>query len=142
MSQNTHILSNDNPQFQQELNQQANRPIGTATLGEQREVILLIRGMPERLMFRQHTAYTLGRFNMNTDLTKEVDLTPYGAADRGVSRLHARVHMEDNRLYITDLDSTNGTFLAGKRLQPHQPMLLHKGDELMIGRLQVQFMFH
>ncbi|XP_011090253.1 uncharacterized protein LOC105170974 isoform X2 [Sesamum indicum] len=35
-----------------------------------------------------------------------------------VSALHARIQKTDENLLITDLDSTNGTFIDEKRLQP------------------------
>jgi pSer/pThr/pTyr-binding forkhead associated (FHA) protein len=137
----TTIFTEDSPMLQRALLNQTSMPQGTASLGQHREVILLIRGMPERLMLTEGTTYTIGRFNMSTNLDKEVDLTVYGAGERGVSRTHAQLHIQDNSVFITDLGSTNGTFISGKRLTPHVPTLLHKGDEVLLGRLQVQFLF-
>lgn len=113
----------------------------TASLGENREIILVIRGMVERLVIKDNKPITLGRSDMKTRFVPDIDLTPYGALDRGVSREHSRIHLEGDHLYITDLDSTNGTFLAGKRLDPHLPTLIRKGDELLLGRLAVQILF-
>lgn len=121
--------------------QQTPAPNGTATLGDRREVILVIRGMIERITVKENVEFKLGRFEPTTKQQNEIDLTPYGAMDRGVSRLHARIHLEKEQLYITDLNSTNGTYLAGVKLNPHQPTLLRKGDELILGRLPVQVMF-
>lgn len=114
---------------------------GTASLGDQRELILVIRGMIERLIVKEHNEFMLGRFEPTARQTNEVDLTPYGAMDRGVSRLHAKIHLQDNHLYITDLGSTNGTVLGGVKLEPNKPTLLRKGDELMVGRLAIQVLF-
>ncbi|MCU0513505.1 MAG: FHA domain-containing protein [Anaerolineae bacterium] len=116
-------------------------PNGTATLGDRREVILVIRGMIERVTVRENVEFKLGRFEPTARQANEIDLTPYGAMDRGVSRLHARIHLEKEHLYITDLGSTNGTFLAGVRLEKDVPTLLRKGDELILGRLPIQVMF-
>lgn len=113
----------------------------TASLGENHEIILVIRGMVERLAIKDNKPVILGRSDMRTRFVPDVDLTPYGALDRGVSREHSRLHLEGDRLYITDLDSTNGTFLAGKRLDPHVATLIRKGDELVLGRLAVQILF-
>jgi pSer/pThr/pTyr-binding forkhead associated (FHA) protein len=137
----TTIFTDDSPTLHRALYQQSNTPKGTASLGQNREVILLIRGLPERLMVNEDTEYTLGRFNMSSHLDSEVDLSPYGANDRGVSRNHASLQMKANNLYITDLGSTNGTFVAGVRLHPNEPTLIHKGDEVLLGRLQVQILF-
>lgn len=138
----TAVLSQDNPVLRRALHQQSSSgPNGTTTLGEKREVILLVRGMVERLVITEGTAFKLGRFDLSSKRNDEVDLTPYGAMDRGVSRVHAQLHIESDNLYITDLNSTNGTYLSGERLKPHEPTMLRKGAELMLGRLAIQVLF-
>lgn len=117
-------------------------PNGTASLeDDQREVIMVIRGMVERVFLSEKLSIVIGRTDLGARSRPDIDLTAYGALDRGVSRAHARLHLESNKLYITDLGSTNGTFLAGKRLNPNQPEAIRKGDELLLGRLAVQVMF-
>lgn len=137
----TTTLSKDNAMLKRAISQQNTNSLGTATLGEKREIILLIRGMVERIVIGDPVAFKLGRFDLTNKAENEIDLTPYGAMDRGVSRLHAQLHLEEDKLYITDLGSTNGTYLGGERLDPHTPALLRKGDELLVGRLQVQVLF-
>ena len=46
---------------------------------------------------------------------RQVDLV---LNDQSVSRLHARISRDGNRFFITDLNSTNGTFRNGMRLEP------------------------
>lgn len=140
LDRDTAVLSKENPSFQRALSKQE-PPEGTSTLGEQREVILVIRGMIERLIISEKEPFKLGRFEPGRKQDNEIDLTPYGALDRGVSRVHAQLELRGNNLYVSDLGSTNGTYLAGARLEPNQPALLHKGDDLLIGRLSVQVMF-
>ena len=43
-------------------------------------------------------------------------MTPYGADDLGVSRRHARLLRDQKAVYLTDLNSTNGTRLNGESL--------------------------
>ena len=114
---------------------------GTSVIGKERELLLIIRGIVERLTFTDELSVTLGRSDIAVRHMPDIDLTPYGAADRGVSRDHAHLHTENDHVYITDLGSTNGTFLAGERLKPQTPTLLRKGDELLLGRLAIQVMF-
>lgn len=139
----TAVLSRDNPLLRRALNKADDDDAfqGTSTLGEKREVILLIRGMAERVVMQEGVIYKLGRFELGMSAPNEVDLTPYGAMDRGVSRVHAQLHLQDDRLYITDLSSTNGTYVSGNRIEPDTPTPLRKGDELLLGRLQVQILF-
>ena len=114
---------------------------GTVSFGDQRELILVIRGIVERVILPEDQSIVMGRSDARLRYHADVDLTPYGALDRGVSREHARVYTESGLLYIVDMNSTNGTFLAGKRLEPNTPALLRKGDELLLGRLPVQILF-
>jgi hypothetical protein len=45
-----------------------------------------------------------------------------------VSRRHAKVDFRDGAWHIEDLQSTNGTWINGNRLEPGQPRLLRAGD--------------
>lgn len=62
----------------------------------------------------------------------EVDLV---LEDESVSRLHARIYVEDHIVYLEDLNSTNGTFKNGLRLQPYEKRRLEEGDEVRFGKL-------
>ncbi|MCL4254089.1 MAG: FHA domain-containing protein [Anaerolineae bacterium] len=113
----------------------------TGLLGEESEIIFVIRGIVERVVIPKSGNITLGRSDPRTRTRVDLDLTPYGALDRGVSREHVRMHIEDGKLYVTDLGSTNGTFLANVRLEANTPTALRKGDELLLGRLPIQVLF-
>ena len=52
--------------------------------------------------------------------------------DSFVSQLHARIFRKDNRLWLEDLGSTNGTFLNAKAVSA--PVALSRGDRVQIGR--------
>ncbi len=52
--------------------------------------------------------------------------------DSFVSQLHARIFRKDNRLWLEDLGSTNGTFLNAKAVSGAVP--LRRGDRVQIGR--------
>lgn len=47
-----------------------------------------------------------------------------------VSRLHARIELEQGNFWITDLDSTNGTYLNGERITKEK---IAEGDRVQIG---------
>jgi hypothetical protein len=84
--------------------------------------------------------FTLGRVGEGQSLTPDIDLTPHQAYSHGVSRLHAVLKRGVNAIYITDLASANGTYLNGKRLEPHQEHELSHGDVLGLGSLKVQIL--
>jgi hypothetical protein len=134
---NTHILANN---FNRRSLQQGQIQ-GTATFGTQRELVLMIRGITRRVIITDKLSVVLGRADANVRYNPDIDLTPYGASERGVSRAHARLHLDGNSLYITDLNSTNGTFIAGKKLNPNEAHIIRQGDELMLGRLPISVQF-
>jgi len=51
---------------------------------------------------------------------------------QAVSKFHAYFtkDMATDSVYLTDADSTNGTFINGLRLRPHQKYVLGEGDAL------------
>lgn len=59
--------------------------------------------------------------------------------DSSVSRVHARITLEEDKYYIEDLNSTNGTCKNGLTLQPYEKRMLDKGDEIGFGRETVVF---
>lgn len=49
------------------------------------------------------------------------------------SRVHARLIRREDGYWVEDLASTNGTWLNGRRLKPHQPVALRSGDIIGLG---------
>ena len=113
---------------------------GAATLSEQ-QLTLLVRGIAERVKLTDTLSVVLGRSDLKVGHKPDIDLGPYGATRRGVSRSHVRLHMADGHLYATDLGSQNGTFKSGERLAANQPCRLRSGDSLLLGALSVQVLF-
>lgn len=61
--------------------------------------------------------------------------------DNTVSRYHCRIDREENVLWITDLGSTNGTFLNGTRLIPFERLKVMEGDNIVVSRKKYIFRF-
>ena len=55
--------------------------------------------------------------------------------DDTVSRKHARIERRIDGYYVTDLFSTNGTFLDGHRLESGRSVLLKDGAQLRFASL-------
>lgn len=49
---------------------------------------------------------------------------------RGISRLHGKISKEGGVYYLTDLNSTNGTFLNGGRLEVNEKARIRSGDQV------------
>lgn len=81
----------------------------------------------------------LGRSSENAIV--DVDLTPFNAAEFGVSRQHAMIAPEGDGFTIQDLGSSNGTALNGERLESNKPYTIHDGDMLFLGRMAFSVRF-
>jgi hypothetical protein len=82
--------------------------------------------------------FTLGRLSEGQPIMPDIDLSPYQAYASGVSRLHAVVKRDVNRVMVMDLGSSNGTYLNGRRLNPHTEESLNHGDIVALGKLKIQ----
>jgi hypothetical protein len=56
-----------------------------------------------------------------------------GLDDRYMSARHARLHVDSGRLWVTDLDSKNRTYVNDQPLDPHQARELMTGDTVRMG---------
>jgi pSer/pThr/pTyr-binding forkhead associated (FHA) protein len=56
-----------------------------------------------------------------------------------VSRIHCQIIHEEEKYYIIDLESTNGTLLNSVRLNGHKRYLLEDGDKISITNEQFTF---
>lgn len=65
--------------------------------------------------------------------TPDFDLTPYGGADKGVSRLHMMLRPKRSELVVVDLNSTNGTRRNGELIEPGKEIPVKNGDLLSLG---------
>ncbi len=134
-------LAKARQQFRQQ--QQNKRPeTGFSLSVSQPELRLIISGIVVRFTPEDGFELVFGRNDPDRENDKDIfDVTPYGGKQRGVSRRHARLHMDKGQLFITDLGSTNGTTVAGKRLTPFVAKQLAKGNEIILSGLPVQIVF-
>jgi hypothetical protein len=88
---------------------------------------------PERRIVLQGDTTLIGRGNRKQGVEPEIDLGIL-PADRGVSTQHAVLRIHESVLTITDLGSTNGTYLNGdNRLGEGEETPLADGDRIHIG---------
>ncbi|MBV8244787.1 MAG: FHA domain-containing protein [Candidatus Eremiobacteraeota bacterium] len=95
---------------------------------EERARQLLVMDVLERGRMRRVEAYTpviVGR-------AVEADLL---VLDPLVSRRHASLEQEGDAIFVTDLQSSNGTFLNGHRIR--ESIELRRGDQIEIGAARI-----
>lgn len=59
-----------------------------------------------------------------------------------VSARHCELNCSGGTPYLTDLGSTNGTYVGGRRITPNQPVLLHDNDEIWLGSRECALRVH
>jgi pSer/pThr/pTyr-binding forkhead associated (FHA) protein len=75
----------------------------------------------------KETSFTLGRSQK----------CRIAVADEKLSREHCLFDIDAGHVFVTDLGSSNGVFLAGKRLEPHMRTFCAPGKSLTIGNSRV-----
>jgi hypothetical protein len=105
-------------------------------------IALYINNAENPLMIDISQEAILGRFTPNSPSQPRVDLMPYGAYEKGVSRMHAVIKRSaSGGLTIEDLLSNNGTYLNGVRLPPRVPYQLASGNHIKLGQLEIEIFF-
>lgn len=97
-------------------------------------------------MRKQKTEYKL--YSLDKKNKKHIDLTQFPFSigkmpgcvdcvltDDSVSRLHARLEKQGEKIFLTDMNSTNGTYKNGLRMEPSETVEIEPGDEIRFGKL-------
>lgn len=91
----------------------------------------------------EHKLYAVDRRNkQHIQLTKfpctigkMAGCVDYVLADCSVSRIHAKFDRQGDKILLTDMNSTNGTYKNGLRMQPQETVEIEPGDEIRFGTL-------
>lgn len=118
-------------------------PSQTGPLDQVRPWVIEFRvvGTPSVVQTRVGDAMMIGRCDTINGNAPEVDLAPFDAFTKGVSRKHALITVKNQRLMLRDLNSTNGTRLNNMICAPGEEYRLRHGDELLLGQLKLQVSF-
>jgi len=81
----------------------------------------------------------IGREDPASNIYPDIDLTPHGGEEGGVSRKHARIFVQNGQYMVEDQDSTNFTFVNRQRLAARTPTPLNDNDEVRLGRVLLRF---
>ena len=95
---------------------------------------LKLINLRRNLKFKMHESYSI-KENAIIGRSKRCHIY---IDDPHLSKSHARIFLRDGSFYVMDLDSTNGSFLNGRRL-PKQPVRIKDSDKLSFGN--VSFIF-
>ena len=107
---------------------------GSASTHEFRVISFYLPSRSEPIVSRDATI-TLGRRDPKRKINPTIDLTEERGAQLGVSRLHAEINFQNNRYYLKDMGSANGTWVNNSKLVPYQPHPIETGDQVRLGQL-------
>jgi len=105
---------------------------------DKRTIVLQIEHFPEPILLRVIQTAFLGRASENFKVHPLLDLTPFGAVQAGISRVHAAIYRTVSGMAIEDRASSNGTWLNGMRLEPRRFYTLASGDHIFFSKLSVE----
>ena len=102
-----------------------------------RPKLVVLRGMKVGAEFPVYEGRnSVGRF---ADKPVDIDLVSQEAVEQiWCSRLHAVVVVEGQSVLIEDVNSLNGTWVNGVRLQAGQPKQIRAGDVVQVGTVQMK----
>jgi pSer/pThr/pTyr-binding forkhead associated (FHA) protein len=104
-------------------------------LGQNLQIKLCVGTLTEGPIFVKVTHQLIIGRGDGDSTSVDINLAGYDAALKGVSRRHAAVEVINKAVMVTDLNSTNGTFLNGQQIPPGQRRVLRDGDQLLLGDL-------
>lgn len=103
---------------------------------DQPKIRLKIVATGHEIVLSRRTELIIGRAHKSS--VPDIDLSPYGGSQAGVSRQHSRLLYKDKQWYVEDLGSTNGTFVNGVKLLPHTPVTFKNGDLIRCGQIELE----
>ena len=105
------------------------------------ETTLLGGGMQSSAkLIRVKTGESIAIHKSDFTLGKERSKVDYCInGDSSISRNHAKISVSGGEYVVTDLRSTNGTFVNGKKVEPGSPVSLKNGDRVMLSEEEFEF---
>jgi pSer/pThr/pTyr-binding forkhead associated (FHA) protein len=105
------------------------------------KIAIKLKEVDEPMIYEVTDSITIGRYDKTRDHSPEVDMHRYAGYLLGVSREHARLHRNEERLLLEDLGSSNGTFLNGRRLPARTPTPVPDRSTIRVGDMYFTVFF-
>ena len=115
-----------------------------ATRLPEQGIAFYAEGMTEPACLDFEGELVLGRDGVDADGASDenlLNLSELGGYLMGISRRHAVIRKTRNGYEITDLASTNGSWLNGMKLTPNRSYPLANGSQLRFGRMRLLVLY-
>lgn len=90
-----------------------------------------IDGLGNEQCTLNHFPFLIGRMAQCVDMVLN---------DSSISKMHARIEEKEGRLFLQDMNSTNGTMKNGMLLKLNESIPIDVGDEITFGRLTFRYL--
>ncbi|MFA9463513.1 MAG: DUF6382 domain-containing protein [Velocimicrobium sp.] len=109
---------------------------------EEENTILLLNESP----ILQDSTYCLSPCNQDNNqkivisefpflIGKQKPNVDYEINHESISRFHAKIEREEKLFFLTDMNSTNGTYVNGNRLESNKKLKIENGDEIAFAQM-------
>ncbi|MDB5082802.1 MAG: domain containing protein [Chloroflexi bacterium] len=115
---------------------------GLGGISWQTDINFMVLNTGRMVKCPQKERLIIGRSDPTQGDTPDIDLNQDKGAELGVSRRHASLSFQDEQVFLTDLGSTNRTFINRKPLMRGQPYEIHNGDEIRLGNIILKVIFN
>jgi pSer/pThr/pTyr-binding forkhead associated (FHA) protein len=117
----------------------ARPPAGHISIALSDTLNLTAKGFsPVQVTVPEGQAVVLGRSHHSNSVQPHIDLTPYGGTEQGASRVHAAIRHDERGWWIEDLNSSNGTWVNGRRIAPYDPYPLEGTVLISLSRVEIR----
>lgn len=127
LNPSSHLVKDHNYEISEE--EDINPTCLLSASSEEKAIILKSQGECNDIRITNYPFF-VGKIRSNVDYCLEKDV---------VSRFHAKITKENNQFYLTDLNSTNGTFVNNEVLQTYEKREIKFGDEVAFANIKFQF---
>ena len=111
--------------------EESERTILLSAIQEKEEVVLVCNNSGEIIPITKFPFY----------IGSTSDYVDYVLKKEGVSRIHCCISKKGDSYYVSDLNSTNGTYLNKKEVMPGKDELLSANDEIRIASVEFYMKF-
>jgi len=107
---------------------------------DQRAVIFILGQDQIYRVLPEGQEMLVGRKHSTNGPQPDLDLSPYGAAFAGTSRLHVALEHDQDSWWLIDMNSSNGTWVDGERLAPFVPHMLSNTNHIFLSNFELFIM--
>src|SRR5450432_3857592 len=100
-------------------------------------IVIVLMANTVELEVHEGQMIILGRSHPSNKIQPTLDLSKFGGADSGASRMHASIRRDKGQWLLEDLASSNGTWVNGERLAPFVAHRLMSVSQVMLANLEV-----